>query len=81
MDIRKDLTQDEHDLLLMMQGYAMSAAIQAGNTDLARRFLTLTNRLNSDNPNFVPYSSIEQLEKIILENVRLFAVPPPGRLQ
>ena len=48
------LSAKEHELLLLMCGYATGAAMK-DNQPLAYKFLALTNTLNKGNPNFIPY--------------------------
>jgi hypothetical protein len=50
-----ELTQDDYDSLLVLIGYATGAAYQHGNLAMARRFLALANRINKDNPAWIPY--------------------------
>jgi hypothetical protein len=49
------LSQGEFEDLLLMMGYAMAAAVEAYDYDLATRFMNVANAVNRDNPNFIPY--------------------------
>ena len=49
------LTVDEFDLLLLMMGLAASCVMRHGNKEVAYAFMRLVNRVNENNPNFVPY--------------------------
>jgi hypothetical protein len=49
------LTGDEFSQLLILLGYAVGAAFQNGNRQMAHSFLRLTNRINRDNRNYKPY--------------------------
>jgi len=53
-DFNITLNQEEYKRLLIMMGYAISAAFKE-NRDMAYRFLELANRVNSDNPQWRKY--------------------------
>jgi hypothetical protein len=63
----KTLKDDDKVLFLMMQGFATGAAIRNGDRDLALKFLALTNKLNSDNPNFIPYRTVDDITELYPE--------------
>jgi len=50
-----ELTDDEHNLLLMALGYAIGLAMKENNRGLAYSIVRLTNKLNENNPSYVPY--------------------------
>jgi hypothetical protein len=49
------LTDDEQDVLLIALGYATGAAMKDNDRKLGYAILRLTNKLNENNPNYVPY--------------------------
>jgi hypothetical protein len=53
-EIRLNLTEDERDLFLMMQGMAVGVAMRDGNKQMADALLRLTNKINAGNPDFAP---------------------------
>jgi hypothetical protein len=63
----KNLSNDEKVLFLLMQGFATGAAMRSGDAALAERLLALTNKLNADNPNFIPYKSLGDITEIYPE--------------
>jgi hypothetical protein len=50
-----ELNDEDHDLLLLMMGYATGAAAKMRQDGLANRFLGLANTIEKDNPNYRPY--------------------------
>ena len=50
-----DLTDDEFNKLLLLFGYATGAAMVRDQKSLAYGFLALANRINQNNPNWIPY--------------------------
>jgi hypothetical protein len=50
-----ELDDDEFSQLILMSGYAWGAAMKADDSELARLFLILANRINKNNPKWTPY--------------------------
>lgn len=54
------ITQDEFHRLLLVAGYAAGAASAKQDDQMFAMSIRLTNRLNTGNPNFVPYEVPEE---------------------
>jgi len=50
-----ELSEDDHDMLLLMMEYATGAALKSGDNGMADNFLRLANTIEKDNPNYTPY--------------------------
>jgi hypothetical protein len=50
------LSPDDRVLFMLVLGYATNTACKDGDFPLAYRILALANRLNRDNPEWVPYN-------------------------
>jgi hypothetical protein len=51
-----DLDDDEVQLLLLALGYATGAAFKNGDSDIARGFVKLLNRIGESRPGYRPYA-------------------------
>ena len=58
-----DLTQEEFDTLLLILRMATAAALRQGDRKLAYHFRALSNKINKDNPVYVPYSIPEEFKQ------------------
>ncbi len=55
-----DLSSEEFDMLLLALGYATGAAHKENEKRLMYSFVRLTNAVNRDNPNYIPYQVPEE---------------------
>lgn len=60
-----ELSQEEWDTLLSVLGEATAKAVDEGYTERVLRIVKLTNRLNTGNPDWLPYD-ISVLAQAIL---------------
>ncbi|HEY2351066.1 MAG TPA: hypothetical protein VGH83_01065 [Candidatus Acidoferrum sp.] len=49
------LTREQFDMLLLVMGMAVGAAMKNNDVDLALRIFDFANLVNKDNPNWTPY--------------------------
>jgi hypothetical protein len=57
MILSVELSNEEHDILVAMCGFATGVAIKERNLPLARRMLLLTNKILADDPLYMPYDA------------------------
>jgi hypothetical protein len=55
--IEIQLTDNEYNAMTLMCAFATEAAFRKGDQRLANMFLTVTNRLHENDPNFIPYDA------------------------
>lgn len=60
-DFEVSLSRDEYNQLLLLMGYAIGAAHTQGDMGLHADFIHLANRLNRNNPYWVPYRLPDEL--------------------
>lgn len=53
--VRLEMSADEYALMLLMTGYAAGAAMAQGEPNMFWRWIDLANRMNTGNPEFLPY--------------------------
>lgn len=70
MTLKFTLSRDDFETLLLMAGYAVGAAVKDRERRLAVRFLRLTNTINKDNPNYIPYEVPENDDEMVWPQVR-----------
>jgi hypothetical protein len=55
-----ELSQEEHQLLILALGMASGVALRDGDAPLFRALQRLANTVNKDNPNWKPYAVQEE---------------------
>lgn len=56
------MSRDQFGVLLMALGFAIGGAMKQNDTEIASRFVRLSNSLNEGNPNYTPYK-VEQMSE------------------